>query len=469
MKKKKMFDGFGTVFSFTSEQTVKGKGFKASTIGLFILFFAIMAALNVIMMFATRDDNDNGGDSNDVDVIEKTQCNLQDFYVYGKLEFNNILDSDGERLVITGTELNIQQTVLDLTVNSSAVNVIDKTTSIKDYKSYLNEDEIKSARKIISEEINKKDKTAALFFYINENNNVKIEFLCNSNEDNGENDILEKICENVKDTITTKAGIAKDIIQAANMGLQVATFEAAEDENLGIMLTKIFLPLLLTLIIYMLVLTNGQSISKAILAEKTSKLLETLLTSVQPYAVIAGKVLSMALIALAQMFLWLIGGIAGFAAGNSISKSIDPDFTNPLIELIDGIKEGAKDAFSIQAVIMALIFIVVGFLMYCCIAAFSAALADKAEDLSSTASLFQIPVIISFLLAYFATMIDNKAVYFIVRYVPLISPFSIPADILVGNVSIFQGIISLIILIITTLSIVFITGKTYKNRVFGKN
>lgn len=467
MKKKRMFDGFGTVFSFTSEQTVKGKGFKASTIGLFILLFVIMAALNVIIMFATRDDNDSDDDFNDV--IEKTQCDLQNLYIYGKLEFNNILNSDGERLVITGTDFNVQQAVLDSTVNSSAVNVTDKTASLKNYNSYLNEDEVKSARKIISSEINEKDKTAALFFYINENNNVKIEFLCNSCDNNGENDILEKICENVKDTIITKSGITKDMVQAANMGLQVATFEAAEDENLGIMLTKILLPMLLTLIIYMLVLTNGQSISKAILSEKTSKLLETLLTSVQPYAVITGKVLAMALIALAQMFLWLIGGIAGFAAGNAISKSIDPDFANPLIGLMDAIKEGAKDAFSIQAVIMAIIFIVVGFLMYCCIAAFSAALADKAEDLSSTASLFQIPVIFSFLLAYFATMIDNKAVFFIVRYVPLISPFSIPADILMGNVSIFQGIISLIILMITTVSIIFITGKTYKNRVFGKN
>ena len=82
--------------------------------------------------------------------------------------------------------------------------------------------------------------------------------------------------------------------------------------------------------------------------------------------------------------------------------------------------------------------------------------------------LFQIPVILGFFISYFGSAAEMNGLIKVSEYVPVVSPFVMPADLLVGKASMAEGIISLLVLIAFTFVLVLVTGKLYKNKVFHR-
>lgn len=99
-------------------------------------------------------------------------------------------------------------------------------------------------------------------------------------------------------------------------------------------MARLLVPMIFCLALYMIILIHGQSISKAIIADKSSKLIEMLLTSVKPYAIIAGKVLGVATVAIGQMLVWLGSGVMGYLIGNEIAKTMNSQYINYVGEVI---------------------------------------------------------------------------------------------------------------------------------------
>jgi len=465
MKKKKMFDGFGPVFSFTAEQTTKGKGFKSATIGVFVLMFAIAFGINMLIMLASMDKGDDAEGPNDV-VISESEIKFLNFY--GSLTLD-VSDREGEKIVVDTRLVDIHGIALEIFGENVATS--DRTEMLEAViNAKLKEDEIESVRNQVYESIRGKEDTVAIWMFMDEYDNICIEFLENpSDKYLGSNELGDALCVAIKDAIIAKTGIAGETVMAVCTGFGVSSVSAGEETNLAIILTKAFLPMLVSLVVYMLVLVNGQSITKAIVAEKASKLLETLLTSAKPYAVIAGKVIAMAVVALAQMAFWVAGAVGGFIVGNIVAEQIHPEFENPVFGLVDIIREGAASAFSAESVVIAVLAVIIGFFMYCCLAAFSASLADKPEDLSSVSGIFQIPVVIGFMIPYFASAFENETMMIISRYVPFMTPFALPSDALLGRASTVEGILLLLMMVACTGVLTIVTGKIYKNRVFGRN
>jgi ABC-type Na+ efflux pump permease subunit len=127
------------------------------------------------------------------------------------------------------------------------------------------------------------------------------------------------------------------------------------------------------------------------------------------------------------------------------------------------IKENTKaSAFSVPAISLALLAMCLGFLFYCVLAGMVGAVLYKAEDVSNGMAIFQLPVMASFFMAYFIPLQTKGSIVSFIRYFPFTAPFSVPADLVIGNMGIAQGGISLVILSITTLLLIMLTGKLYK-------
>ena len=217
----------------------------------------------------------------------------------------------------------------------------------------------------------------------------------------------------------------------------------------------------------MMILLYGQSIGKIIIVEKSSKLMETLLISIRPYGLIAGKVLAVYVSALIQIVVWIVSGVAGFIVGDKIAEEIFENYNNPVMNLIDLMRENAEGAFSISAVILAVVAIAIGFFMYMVLAALASSFVTKTEELSNTSSVFQIVVVIGFLAAYMIPLMRVGGILpKLIQYIPITSPFTIPADVLIGNIGIVGGLISILIMIATSAVLIFFTGKMYKKKLF---
>jgi ABC-type Na+ efflux pump permease subunit len=90
---------------------------------------------------------------------------------------------------------------------------------------------------------------------------------------------------------------------------------------------------------------------------------------------------------------------------------------------------------------------------------------SKPEDVASTQGLFQLPVIISWLLCYFAPIAGNYKILAVARYIPFTAPFCVPSDLITGAIGLGEGLISLLALTLFTLITIILSAKLYKGLV----
>lgn len=229
---------------------------------------------------------------------------------------------------------------------------------------------------------------------------------------------------------------------------------------------KMVAPMLFSFMLYFMLLLYGQTISKSVSTEKTSKLMEVLLTSVHPYALIAGKVLAITTMALAQFVTWIIAAVVGLYGGNAVAHAIYPSYENSAITIINFLKDNiGQTAMTLPAVVLAVIFFCVGFLFYSIIAALAGSMVSKPEDVASTHAIFQFPVIVSWLVCYFAPITGKTGIVKVARYIPFTAPFSVPVDLITGTIGLTEGMITLALLLIFSLITIMLSARIYKGLV----
>ncbi len=284
-------------------------------------------------------------------------------------------------------------------------------------------------------------------------------------------EITKKQAKSLMGPITTafetnkvlQAGIAPEKLGSVLSPVITSYEEIGKNTNEIVYAIKLIAPMLFGFMLYMMLLLYGQNISKSVSTEKTSKLMETLLTSVHPYALIAGKVLAITSMALLQFVGWIIAGVVGLYGGNAIAHAMYPEYQNSVITVINFLKDNiGETAMTLPAVVMAVIFFAIGFLFYGVIAGLAGCMVSKPEDVAQTQAIFQFPIIISFLVTYLSPLMGNDGLLKIARYIPFTAPFCVPSDLITGTIGLLEGVITLILLFIFTLLVILLSGRIYK-------
>lgn len=99
--------------------------------------------------------------------------------------------------------------------------------------------------------------------------------------------------------------------------------QTGEGEAMGLL--SMLLPFASLMLLYFLVLLYGQSTAASVILEKTSKLMDLFLVSVEPTAMVLGKVLATALAGLLQLAVWAAGLAGGFAIGGAVVRQTGGD------------------------------------------------------------------------------------------------------------------------------------------------
>ncbi len=260
-----------------------------------------------------------------------------------------------------------------------------------------------------------------------------------------------------------QAGIAPDKLGSALSPVITSYAEVGEDTNEIVFVIKVLSPMLFGFMLYLMLLLYGQTISKSVSTEKTSKLMETLLTSVHPYALISGKVLAVTSMALLQFLSWILATVVGLYGGNAIARSIYPEYQNSVITVINFLKDHiGETAMTLPAVMIAVLFFAVGFIFYGVLAGLAGSMVSKPEDVASTQGLFQLPIIISWLVTYLAPVMGNEGILKVCRYIPFTAPFCVPSNLITGSIGLTEGILTLLLLLLFTLLVILLSGRIYK-------
>ena len=424
---KNSFRGWTAVYAFTLRQSIKGTGIKIVTALVTLLILAGFILMNIFVAKPDKDSN-------------LTPSPIKMVYV---------LDNSG--LLATNYKDLISQ------LGGKAF----EQTQYKNITGTSKEEVVKAAaldsKETIAVIITMKDKAYELNAIIPKDSKIS---------KNQAKALITLMSSAFQSNKLIQTGLSQKQLEAVLKPPVVSSSQIGESTSKIAKVIKIIAPMVFSFMLYFMLLLHGENISKSVSTEKTSKLMEVILTSVHPYAMITGKVLAITTISLAQFITWIVAAIGGLYGGNYIAHGIYQSYENSAITIINFLKDNiGETAFSVPSVLLAVIFFCVGFLFYCIIAAVAGSMVSKPADVASTKAVFQLPVIFSWLLCYFAPIAQKPLLSKAVRYIPFTSPFSVPADLITGSVGLLQGLISLALLMIFSLLTIILAARIYKGLV----
>ena len=418
------FRGWNAVFGFTFRQATKGISFKLVTILISILIIGGFVALNVII--AKPDDkkiqispiktvfvlDDSGLQPTDMNAYFSPDVSEGQFKY---ITFTNVTDID--RLGV------IEKAAADST---ESIAVIITATA----EGYELEAAIPSDSSITKEQAQ---------------------------------DVLTIMQSGFESSKLMQSGLTMEQLTTVLKPISTNYSDIGETQSVFAFVVKMVAPMVFGLILYMMLILYGQTVSKSVSIEKTSKLVETLLTSIHPYALITGKVLAVTTMAVMRFVIWIVSGVIGLYGGNLVAQQIYPDYQNSVITIINFLRDNiGETAMTIPSVILAIIVFCIGFLFFCVIAGMAGCMVSKPEDTSTAQALIVFPVVISFLVCYLAPVMGNETMTTVIRYIPFTIPFCIPAELITGTIGYVQGIVSLLILAVFSLLIIMLSARIYK-------
>ncbi len=215
---------------------------------------------------------------------------------------------------------------------------------------------------------------------------------------------------------------------------------------------NVIVMMLLSIVLFYAVYFCAYQISSSITTEKTSKIIETLVTSTSPKNIVLGKTIGIGITGLLQMVLILLTAVISakcFLAPNLLSMLVDIKSIN------------------LSLGIFIIIYFLLGYFTYALLYALTGSTVAKPEDVQSANTPVAIITVLGFYLAYFTMMDPLSELGKFTALFPISSPFCMPFCIMMGIASPKDIILSLTILVITILIIAKLAIKIYSNAILN--
>lgn len=191
----------------------------------------------------------------------------------------------------------------------------------------------------------------------------------------------------------------------------------------------------LSFIVTFIFALSGESIATSIATEKSTRVIEYLMVTIRPMALIIGKILASLLVFLMQIIcVSACFGVSQLVFGNNNTDKIISEYFAS--EMIKGI--------SVVNVLFAIIIVLEGFLLFGLFAGLAGAAVSRIENIGESMKIYTIMLIAGAYAAMFTSMAGKE--YTFLYLFPITSPFSTPAYLLLGRVSVIIALISVIIL-----------------------
>jgi len=362
--------------------------------------------------------------------------------------------------------------------NISTVYVKDDTSFTEaDYSTIASEEENYSKVEFVNtdkslEELTDlvvEEKKAVILHITEEGSDFQIHLIKNPNggvKDKDMDSLIEKIKARFEDIRILNLQITQEQYDMAYAEVTTDVYVAEidggkKDKSVGFADGEIGFLYALAVVPFIFLATAGAMVASSIIIEKSSKVIEYLMISIRPLAIIFGKVLAMFCIMIVQFGLMgisyfastILNGIIFTGTFNiNLNKFITPDILSKL---------------NVGNVFLIVLIYLFGFLFYSVFASLFGSTVSRIEELQEGLSIYTITTIVGFYLAYFlitANMAgsDGGVMIYVVSLLPISAPFIVPAYLLLGKISLFVGLGSLVIQIVTFILLTLFVAKVYE-------
>jgi ABC-2 type transport system permease protein len=214
----------------------------------------------------------------------------------------------------------------------------------------------------------------------------------------------------------------------------------------------------LLFVIYFAVIMYASMIAMEVATEKSSRVMEILISSVSPIKQMFGKILGIGLLSLTQLAVLL--SIGYFSIKRNMSS----------------LEGGFFDAFgfgniSLSTIAYAVIFFILGYFLYATLAAFLGSLVSRIEDVQQMITPMTLLVVAGFMIAMFGLGKPDSPFIVITSYIPFFTPMIMFLRVGMLNIPVWESVLGISILMATIIFLAVFGARVYRGGVlmYGKS
>ena len=300
----------------------------------------------------------------------------------------------------------------------------------------------------------------------------------------------EEIASQIEDVIESERLKAynienlDEILANVKASVHLTTFRTDKDDASAATsaVASSVMGLVLGFLLYFILVLYGAMVMQSVIEEKSSRILEVMVSTVKPFEMLMGKIFGVALVAAVQIAVWgvllllcsavvmpafmpdnILDSVQQAQAGGDIAalasqQNLEPEMLTALSSILD-----TGHIATIMSLV--LLFTIGGFLLYASLYAAVGASVDQAQDAQQLTTPITIPIIISFVVTMMIMKDPNSPVVFWCSMIPFTSPVVMVARIPSG-IPAWEIAISLVLLYATFILCVWAAAKIYKIGIF---
>ena len=224
------------------------------------------------------------------------------------------------------------------------------------------------------------------------------------------------------------------------------------------------LGLVLGMLLYMVILLYGQMVLTSVVEEKSSRVLDVMVTTCTPFQLMMGKILGIALVAITQIGIWALLVIS---SSKFLLPSLLPADIAATNDMMLGSVVGTLGDTGYIAMLFTylLLFILGGFLLYASLYAAAGSAVDSVQDGQQFNTVIMLPIILSIIVMTSVFNDPNSSLVFWGSMIPFTSPVVMVARIPFG-IPTWEIVTSLLILYATFILTTWMAAKIYRVGIF---
>ena len=396
---------FGTVFAHTFLTKIKSKSFIWTTI-VFVAFIILIGNIqSIISLF-------------DSDEAKRIAVVTEDTAVFERLETS-----------INENNENLEVVLYDGTVETA--------------QNEVKEDKYNG---VLHVSMNEEVREATFYTTLNANQMLGYQ--------------LQSELEQIKTEIATyQAGVDPEVIASifAPLDFQSEYIQSSDQSESAVKTESELnsargLVYIILFLLYFAVILYGNMIAMDIANEKTSRVMEILISSSSPVSQMFAKILSIGLVGLLQISIFLMTAFI--------------IFTQKKDEMIGGImEEFGFTNFDGKIIIYAIIFFLLGYFLYATLSAMLGSLVSRTEDVQQLMMPVTLLIIVAFFIAMYGLGMPNSKIVVIGSYIPFFSPLAMFLRVGLLTIPMWEIALSIGILIASILLLAWIGARVYRGGV----
>jgi len=288
---------------------------------------------------------------------------------------------------------------------------------------------------------------------------------------------IERVIEKkVRATLMQKAGIASEVYEKTQVEINSETISVSStgDETSSSSGGAMILAGVMGMLLYITLLLYGSQVMAGVIEEKSSRIIEVIISSIKPYQLMLGKILGVGMVGLTQFLLWIVLTIgltqvaSTFYGSSPIQqrveqvKKADPEVAktmeaSPMDEVTKVI-----ESTNIPLVLGGFLFyFLFGYLLYSSLFAAIGSAVESTAEAQQFTFIVMLPIILAFIMAQFTMQDPDSTMAFWASMIPFTSPINMMVRLPYG-VPMWELATSMVLLVLGFLGCSWISARIYR-------